>query len=94
MKPSDALKTHRDAVIEIISRIGATNISMFGHVVRGDDAESSDLDLLVDAPRGTTLFALGVALDDLQQTLGVRVDLLATGDIPQRMHDGAIAASR
>jgi len=73
-----------------MSRIGATNIRIFGSVVRGDDAEGSDLDLLVDVPRGTTLFDLGGALDDLQQTLGVRVDLPTAGDLPLRLRDSVL----
>jgi predicted nucleotidyltransferase len=60
---------------------------VFGSVVRGDDQEGSDLDLLVDAGPGTTLFDLGALQADLEEALGVRVDLLTPEDLPPRMRE-------
>jgi hypothetical protein len=55
MKPSQALSKHRDAVLQIAREVGAENVRIFGSVLYGEDDEGSDLDLLVDVPRGTTL---------------------------------------
>jgi hypothetical protein len=60
---------------------------VFGSVLHGRDTDQSDLDLLVDPLPGVTLFDLGglqVALEDL---LGVPVDLLTPGDLPQRARE-------
>ena len=48
MKPSVALDQKRGAVREAASRFRAANPRVFGSVLRGDDRDGSDLDLLVD----------------------------------------------
>jgi len=49
MKPSAALSDKRTMVRDLIARSCVTNPRIFGSVLRGDDTEGSDLDLLVDA---------------------------------------------
>lgn len=63
----------------------AANPRVFGSVLRGEDSDGSDLDLLVDALPGTTLFDLGGLQMALEELLGVPVDLLTPGDLPARM---------
>ena len=58
MKPSEALKLHRDAILNATKRFKVTNPRVFGSVLHGTDTEGSDLDLLVDALPGATLFDL------------------------------------
>lgn len=84
MKPSEALAVHRAALRQVVSRHGLLRPRVFGSVLRGTDQDGSDLDLLVDAPPGTTLFRLGGLQDELQTLLGVRVDLLTPGDLPPK----------
>lgn len=87
MKPSKALHLHRDEVRRLVEQRRARNPRVFGSVLHGRDSEDSDLDILVDPLPGTTLFDLGglqVALEDL---LGIRVDLLTPGDLPQRLRE-------
>jgi hypothetical protein len=55
--------------------------------MRGDDHEGSDLDLLVDPLPGTTLLDLGGLQDELQELLGVSVDVLTLKDLPVRFRD-------
>ena len=57
----------------------------------GTDQEGSDLDLLVDAPPGTTLFDLGGLQVELEDLLGVNVDLLTPGDLPLKFRDKVLA---
>ena len=82
MKPSIALEQKRQVVRDLAHRYGTLNPRVFGSVLLGTDQEGSDLDLLVDVTPGTTLFDLGGLQDELQEVLGVRVDLLTPGDIP------------
>ncbi|MDP2153461.1 MAG: nucleotidyltransferase [Methylotenera sp.] len=49
---------------------------------RGNDTNDSDLDLLVDVLPGTTLFDLGGLQVELEDLLGVPVDLRTPGDLP------------
>lgn len=67
----------------MISRLHAGfNNRVFGSVLHGDDTDTSDIDLLVDPLPGATLFDLGGLQDELQELLGIHVDLLTPGDIP------------
>ena len=84
MKPSTALELHRFAVRQAASRCLAANPRIFGSVLHGTDTDSSDLDLLVDALPGATLFHLGELQLELEELLGVRVDLLTPGDLPAK----------
>lgn len=69
-------------------RFHTDNPRVFGSVVRGDD---SDLDLLVDPQPGATLFDLGGLQLELEEILGVPVDLLTPGDLPQKFRDRVLA---
>ena len=54
---------------------------VFGSVARGDNQESSDVDLLVEFERGRTLFDLiGLRLD-LRDLLGTEVEIVAPGSL-------------
>lgn len=48
---------------------------------------SVEIDLLVDTLPGATLFDLGGLQVDLEEMLGVPVDLLTPGDLPARFRD-------
>jgi predicted nucleotidyltransferase len=82
MRPSVVLDANRIAVREVVARYRATNPRIFGSVLRGQDHEGSDIDLLVDALPGATLFDLGGLQEELQSLLGLRVDVLTPGDSP------------
>jgi predicted nucleotidyltransferase len=49
----------------------------------GADTEGSDVDLLVDAPAGITLFELGGFQVRAARLLGVSVDVVTTSDLPE-----------
>ncbi|HMK90328.1 MAG TPA: nucleotidyltransferase family protein [Methylocystis sp.] len=91
MKPSVALEKNREAVRAAVSRFRATNPRVFGSVLHGEDHEGSDIDILVDALPGATLFDLGGLLMDLQDILGVRVDLVTPQELPQRIRAEILA---
>ena len=91
MKPSTALNLKRSEVREITIRFRAVNPRVFGSVLHGTDKDDSDLDLLVDALPGTTLFDLGGLQVELQDLLGVTVDLLTPGDLPAKFRDQVLA---
>ena len=84
MKPSIALEANQTAVREVVRRFKTRNPGVFGSVLRGEDEDGSDLDLLVDPLPGVTLFDLGGLQVELEEMLGVPVDLLTPEDIPPR----------
>lgn len=82
MKPSAALDQYRPAVRDLVGRYRAANPRIFGSARRGTDSDGSDLDLLVDALPGATLFDLGGLQAELEGLLGVPVDVVTPGDLP------------
>ena len=94
MKPSTALELKRMAVREVTGRYRASNPRVFGSVLHGLDQDGSDIDILVDALPGATLFDLGGLQVELEELLGVPVDLLTPQDLPvafrQQVLDEAI----
>ena len=91
MRPSVALAAKRAAVREAAGRFRAANPRVFGSVVHGTDSEGSDLDVLVDVMPGTTLFDLGGLQLELEDLLGVSVDLVTPGDLPLKFRQRVLA---
>jgi predicted nucleotidyltransferase len=94
MKPSIALASHRKAVQQAVLRFRTVNPRVFGSVLHGIDKDGSDLDLLVDALPNTTLFDLGGLQIELEELLGVPVDLLTPGDLSPKFRDQVLAEAR
>ena len=82
MRPSIALQTHRAAIREIALRHRVSNVRVFGSVLHGEDTEDSDLDLLVEPTQETTLFDIGAIRYELKKLLGIEVDVLTPGALP------------
>ncbi len=94
MRPSVVLDMNRSAVREMASRFRTANARVFGSVLHGTDRDGSDLDLLVDALPGATLFDLGGLQDELESLLGLRVDLLTPGDLPLKFRAQVLAEAQ
>jgi len=91
MKPSAAFNLHRDAIRRIVEQNCAQNPRVFGSVVHGDDAEDSDLDLLVDPTERTTLLSIVRIESELQHLLGVAVDVQTPGSLSERFRQAVLA---
>ncbi len=94
MRPSAALLQHRAAIHQAADRFRVTNPRVMGSVLHGNDTEASDLDLLVDPMPGATLFDLGGLQDELEELLGVRVDVVTPRDLPERFRAQVLAEAR
>ncbi len=68
------LESRLESVRAILAGHGVTAVSVFGSTSRGEDADTSDLDLLVELP-GATYFKLASLQADLEEALGVPVDV-------------------
>lgn len=78
MLPSELLQAHRRDIQKLMEKYPMLgNLRVVGSVARGEDTESSDIDFLVEAGPGATLFDLGGLLEDLQDLLGVPVDVVS-----------------
>jgi len=52
--------------------------------------EDSDLDLLVEPTSETTYFDLGAIQYELSELLGLRVDVLTPGSLPERFRQNVL----
>ncbi|MDR5731127.1 nucleotidyltransferase family protein [Caballeronia sp. LZ025] len=93
-KPSSALEAHRDDIRRIVAANRAGNVRVFGSALKGEDTETSDLDILVDALPGATLFDLGAIQVELEELLGVPVDVLTPEDLSPKFRHEVLAEAR
>ena len=94
MRASEALARNRAAVVATVGRYPVANLRIFGSVARGDDDETSDLDLLVDALPGLTLFKLGGLQSELEALLGVPVDVVLADGLHRRIRGRVLAEAK
>ena len=67
-------------VSELAQKYGAQRIFLFGSYARGDMVPTSDIDLRIDKGAIRSLELAGL-LVDLEDALGVPVDLIPTGSL-------------
>lgn len=84
MNPSKALEAHRAELRELATHHGLERPRVFGSVLTGTDDEASDLDLLVDPTKTTTLFTLAGFKADAEELLGVPVSVLTPDALPPK----------
>ena len=94
MKPSTALEKCREKVKKAVHARKACNARVFGSVLSGNDIDGSDLDLLVDVLPDATLFELGGLQVDLEELLGVPVDLLTPGELPAKFRNQILQTAK
>jgi predicted nucleotidyltransferase len=77
--------SRRDEILAVAARNGASHVRIFGSIARGDARGASDLDLLVRFEPGRSLMDHGMLVEELQQLLDVKVDVVSEGAL--REHD-------
>jgi predicted nucleotidyltransferase len=88
---NEILIARRDDVLKIAARHGARNVRVFGSVARGEADESSDIDLLVELEPGRSLLDHAALWLDLQELLGVKVDVVSDRGLKPRIRDRVLA---
>lgn len=81
----ELLQAKREDILRTAVKHGASNVRVFGSVVRGEADEESDIDLLVDMEPGRTLFDISELLMDLQDLLGRDVDVVTEKGLNDRI---------
>ena len=84
MLTRDQILKRREEIIAIAKRNGATDVRIFGSVARGDTTDTSDLDLVVRFEPGRSLMDHGMLIEELQDLLGVKVDVVSEGALRDR----------
>jgi uncharacterized protein len=70
------LRERRADLLAAATRRGAFNLRVFGSVARGDEGAGSDIDFLVDFEPSRSLVDVAGLILDLQEILGVPVDVV------------------
>ncbi|NLD72100.1 MAG: nucleotidyltransferase family protein [Chloroflexi bacterium] len=88
--PAELLVEHREEVLRIAARYGASRVRVFGSVARREAEVTSDIDLLVALEPGRSLLDLGGLVYDLEQLLGRRVDVVTDGALQGRFRGNVL----
>lgn len=88
----DTLRQYKQSIQELAHYYGASRVRVFGSVARGTEDPDSDVDLLVDFPRGYDLFRQRLALaEQLTNLLGKRIDLIPEHELNRHIRERVLA---
>jgi uncharacterized protein len=88
------LRTHRDKILAIAERHGASNVRVFGSVARGEARPDSDVDILVDLELGRSLFDHAQLQIDLEALLARKVDVVSARGLRSHLRDRVLQEAR
>jgi predicted nucleotidyltransferase len=84
-------KTLIEAAAPVLRRIaegsGYARLAVFGSVARGEATQDSDIDLLVEAPEGTSSFGFVRFKQVIEQVLDRQIDLVDYGGLKPKLDD-------
>jgi hypothetical protein len=84
------LKTKREDILQVAAQHGASNLRIFGSVARGEPGQESDLDLLVDLEPGRSLLDHVALIQDLEDLLGCKVDVVESQALHWYIRDSVL----
>ena len=82
------LSLQKQSICEIYQ---ITEIGIFGSYTRGDETETSDIDILVDYQTAPTLIMLVELRDYLSQLFGIKVDIITKNGLKPRIRERVLA---
>ena len=87
MDGNELIKVKRQEILRIAAKHGPYNVRIFGSVARGIADQQSDIDILVELEPGRSLLDLGGLWWELNELLGVRVDVITEKGLRDRIRD-------
>lgn len=84
----------RPKLLRVTQRYGVRNVRIFGSFARGEQRETSDVDLLVDLPEGMTLFDLSGLKIDLEEAVKREVDVVPADSIKPALREYILRDAR
>jgi uncharacterized protein len=83
----DLIFSKRDEILALAAQYDAVNVRLFGSVARESERPDSDVDFLVDVQRQWSLFDHIGLIQDLEDLLGRKVDLIPADRIREFCRD-------
>lgn len=72
-------------MVPVLKKHGVIRAGLFGSVVREDFSSKSDVDVLVQVPKGLSYFdVIGIQID-LEETIGRKVDVVEYQNLRERI---------
>ncbi|NMG66008.1 hypothetical protein GPA19_13735 [Azoarcus indigens] len=90
----DELIARREEVLACLARHRAANPRVFGSVARGEEAEGSDVDLLVQMPGDVSSFEVVRLNEALADLLARRIDLVLEDELHPALRSRVLAEAR
>jgi predicted nucleotidyltransferase len=84
------LSAKRHDILRIAAKYGASNVRIFGSVARGEAGPDSDIDFLVEMEKGRSLMDRAGLQLELEELLGLRVDVATERSLKARVRDRII----
>jgi uncharacterized protein len=81
----------REDILRIAQSHRASNVRLFGSVVRGDADEKSDIDFLVQFQPGTSLLQHAGMIADLEELLGRKVDVVPEKGLKEHLRERVLS---
>jgi len=81
----------RKEIVSIARNHGVTKIQLFGSVAKGTETSSSDIDFLVTFKEDRSLFDLIALKYDLEDLLGIKVDVVTKESLHVSIRDKVIS---
>ena len=85
MKKQLSLDEIRSQIKPLLAKHGVVSAAIFGSYARGEATKDSDLDLLITLKPRATLFDLIGLKQDLEDLLGIRVDVVTERSLSRRL---------
>ena len=85
------LQEKREEILRIAARYGASDIRIFGSVVRDEDDESSDVDFLVKLDKNRSLMDHAALVMEMEDLLCRPVDVVTESGLKERIRDRVLS---
>jgi uncharacterized protein len=93
MEIEELLKEKREEILAIAAKHGAYNVRIFGSVARGEARPDSDVDFLVEIEVGRNLLDRIGLIQDLEDLLARKVDVVKTENLHEYIRDRVLQES-